>query len=64
MEHGLTLYGVILVVLLNLLKQLLPYIFHNYKPARRFLQVLSDVAYCWYAGYFVDEAKRFFLPVW
>lgn len=27
-------------------------------------QVLSDVVYCWYAGYFVDEAKRFFLPVW
>lgn len=29
-----------------------------------FRQVLSDVVYCWYAGYFVDEAKRFFLPVW
>lgn len=27
-------------------------------------KVLSDVVYCWYAGYFVDEAKRFFLPVW
>ncbi|CAM9739296.1 unnamed protein product, partial [Sphacelaria rigidula] len=27
-------------------------------------QVCSDVVYCLYAGNFVDEAKRFFLPVW
>ncbi|CAM9826748.1 unnamed protein product, partial [Ascophyllum nodosum] len=34
----------------------------NAKP--QLAKVLSDLVYCWYAGYFVDEAKRFFLPVW